>query len=342
MIGALVLLMTGLLLSAFFSGSETGLYRVTRIRLALDGLSGDIISRGLNWMVNHPPVFVATSLVGNNLANYLVSYAIVLSAQLIWGGPNAAAELSAPLLAAPFVFIYGELLPKNLYYLAPNRLMRLGGPFFLLAAILFSPVSIALWGLGRVLQRVLGDSPTLVRLQLARRELQQLLEEGRQVGLLGTAQSQLAQEVIECGHDAIGAYAVAVDQWPHVTTDVNVLEALHLARQHRATNLLVWDSQSGGLRGYVTPLGLRQNPEWHQAIRPLRAVRQDAPLVDALMQLQAGQERLARVVDGQGNPVAILSVDALLSRLALRDDAGPRGAPEPNADRTLDGDEGPP
>ena len=71
MITCAAIFLTGLLLSAFFSGAETGFYRVTRVRLLLDGLAGDPIARGLLWLTNNPALFVATALVGNNLANYL-------------------------------------------------------------------------------------------------------------------------------------------------------------------------------------------------------------------------------------------------------------------------------
>ena len=79
--------LVGLMLSAFFSGSETGLYRVSRTRLVLDGLSGSFAGRGLVWMINHPAIFVATTLVGNNLANYLTSLAIVTPSLHSLGAP---------------------------------------------------------------------------------------------------------------------------------------------------------------------------------------------------------------------------------------------------------------
>ena len=59
-----VLAIVGLFLSAFFSGSEIAFYRATRLRLVLDALAGDRISRGLVWLTNHPSIFVATTLVG--------------------------------------------------------------------------------------------------------------------------------------------------------------------------------------------------------------------------------------------------------------------------------------
>ena len=112
MISVGLLLACGLLLSAFFSGSETGLYRVTRIRLALDGMSGDPVSKGLLWLVNNPAIFVATTLIGNNLANYLVSFSIVMATQIAFRGHHTVAEVMAPIVMTPIVFVYGELLPK--------------------------------------------------------------------------------------------------------------------------------------------------------------------------------------------------------------------------------------
>ncbi len=117
-----VMLIVGLLLSAFFSGSETGFYRVARLRLALDGRSGDPIARLLLWLANRPPLFVATALIGNNLANCLTSLAVLLATRALISG-HVVAELVAPVLAAPFVFVYGELLPKKLFFRAPNRLL---------------------------------------------------------------------------------------------------------------------------------------------------------------------------------------------------------------------------
>ncbi|MBN1908150.1 MAG: DUF21 domain-containing protein, partial [Pirellulales bacterium] len=99
--GILALALAGLLLSAFFSGSETGFYRAARVRLVLDALGGDFVSRFLAWLTNHPALFVATTLVGNNLANYLASLAIVMGTQAVCGPKNHIAGLLAPIVLAP-------------------------------------------------------------------------------------------------------------------------------------------------------------------------------------------------------------------------------------------------
>ena len=51
---AIVIFVVSMLLSAFFSGSETGLYRIPRLRLVIDSLSGKTWSRVLLWLTNNP------------------------------------------------------------------------------------------------------------------------------------------------------------------------------------------------------------------------------------------------------------------------------------------------
>ena len=148
----LALFIVGVFLSGFFSGSETGFYRASRIRFLMDGLDGDTVSRRMLWLFNNPTLFVATTLVGNNVANYLVSLAIVLAVKLAFTSDSSTAEIVAPIVLSPFLFVYGELLPKSIYFISPNQLLRTSSPLFLLFTILFAPVAAILWCLARLLE----------------------------------------------------------------------------------------------------------------------------------------------------------------------------------------------
>lgn len=156
----------GLFLSAFFSGSETGFYRATRLRLVLDAMAGDRAARGLLFLTNHPALFVATALVGNTAANYLISLATVIGMGQVFPLVPKAAEIIASIVLAPIVLVYGELLPKNLFLQAPNRLLRRGGGLFLFFVALLFPLAGLLWLLGRLLARVTRTSHEPIRLVL--------------------------------------------------------------------------------------------------------------------------------------------------------------------------------
>lgn len=309
------LFVTGMLLSGFFSGSETGLYRVTRVRLAMDGMSGDPVSRGLLWLINNPALFVATTLIGNNLANYLVSYSIVLGTQLIMGH-NVAAEVIAPLIVAPFVFVYGELLPKNLYYLAPNQLLRGGGPLFLLFGIVFAPVSALLWLLGRVLQRVVGESPEFVRLRLARNEVRELLEEGHEIGILKPAQRRIAEAVFESGSEPIARFCTSPTRMSIANRNDERSTLLRTARRHHSPQLLVYSADKKQLLGFVRVVDVyRQKSDWQSAIRPLFELKHTDTLLSAAMKLQDNKANVAQVVDSQGKSLGLVTFRQLTDAL---------------------------
>ena len=248
MIVAGLLFLLGLSLSAFFSGSETGFYRVSRTRLVLDGLSGSRMARTMIWLLNHPAIFVATTLVGNNLANYVTSLAIVMGVA-VWFGAGSSAELLGPILLTPIIFVLGELLPKYLFYHAPYRLLNAARPPLLLATVLLSPVSLVLGLLGRALQKVTGQTPFRLRLAMARVELEQVLKDGHEAGILVAGQRSLAQRLFEVGGESAISFGVPVDRLAIVSTPVDAKHARHEARRHNHPMILVKDQN--GIIGFL-------------------------------------------------------------------------------------------
>ncbi len=238
MITACLIFLVGLMLSAFFSGTETGLYRVSRTRLVLDGLSGSMAARGIIWLLNHPAIFVATTLVGNNLANYFTSLAVVMAVAASFG-PDSSAELIGPMLMTPIVFVFGELLPKYLFYHAPYRLITATRPLLLAAVVLFAPVSILLGMLGRGLQRITGQTPFRLRLAMARGELDQILRDGHEAGILAAGQRSLAQRLFEVGNQTAVSFGVPANRLAIVAAPVDVEEARRQARRRNHPIVLV-------------------------------------------------------------------------------------------------------
>jgi len=312
---ALELLLVGLALSAFFSGSETGFYRATRVRLVLDALDGDWISRGLLWLTNNPAFFVATTLIGNNIANYMTTFGVVLVTREIVGDASAA-ELTATVLFSPMVFVYGELLPKYLFFNAPNLLLRRGGPLFLFFTAAFAPVSAILWASGRALQALLGETPLRVRLALARKELQEVLQEGHEAGILRPAQRDLAQSLFAMAPRPVVNYCRPASRVVSARLGMDRSQVLRLAQRHGAAVLPVIEREGRELAGYLRVVDLYLGSEGNlREVRPLVKLERNASPIKALMQLQSEKEELAQVLDAQGKTVGLLYATDLAESL---------------------------
>ncbi len=316
---AIGLLIVGVLLSAFFSGCETGFYRASRFRFVMDGMEGDRFSKRLLSLTNNPQLFVATTLIGNNVANYLVSLAVVLIAGEWFADSSNWVELVAPIVLAPVLFVYGELLPKNLFFGAPNRLLRLCAPPFLFFTLLFAPFSALLWGLGRLLERVLGQSPERVQTTLARKEIHQVISEGHDAGLLHETQKYLAQNFFVHACKSVAEKCRPISKFPSLDQASSCNMALRLAKKHSLNALPIQDQQTKQLIGYVRAAELVIRASDEQAVQPyiheLIEIQADELHGEALLKMQSTRNTLAKVVDQTGETIGLLTLKSLAEPL---------------------------
>lgn len=319
---ALILGAAGLFLSAFFSGSETGFYRAARIRLVLDALGGDWISWWLVWLTNRPSMFVATCLVGNNVANYTTSLAIVIATNWLIQSESWLAELLGPIVLAPVLFVYGELMPKYLFLHAPNRLLHRGGALFLAFTALFLPISALLWLLNRTLARLLGESPEKVRLRIARRELQGILEEGHEVGILYPVQKKLASSIFDSADHTVRRYMAPLSEVARAHADMSRSDILGLASRLNLSEVPIEDPGfQKELTRYVRVIDLAlSGMEDTGVVRPMIAISAEVAPIEALIRMHTEQENMARVVDAEGRAIGILYASRLRRQL-LRGEA---------------------
>lgn len=231
LLAAVVLFLLGLQLSAFFSGSETGFYRVSFLRLSIDAQAGDRLAQRLVWFSRNPSYFVATTLVGNNVANYMVTVAIGLGIAGVYQEGPWWIEILGTLLVAPVIFIFGELLPKNLYYRSPMHLLRRGSWRFYVFYLAFLPISFPLIWLTRFLERFGGSEARPLELMLGRDRLVQVLSQGRREGLLTDVQGRLVNGVMYTAAQSVAGSVTPAGRVLGVDENVSRDELLDYARQ---------------------------------------------------------------------------------------------------------------
>lgn len=117
--GLLSLLVVLLLLSAFFSGSETALMSLNRYRLRHKAREGHRGARKAEQLLSRPDRLLGLILLGNNLANFSAASLVAVIAFKIGGQPAVAIGTLFLTLA---VLIFSETAPKTLAALHPERL----------------------------------------------------------------------------------------------------------------------------------------------------------------------------------------------------------------------------
>ncbi len=315
MIVALLLIVIGIASSAFFSGTETGFYRVSRVRLVLDGVDGSYIARGLLWLTNHPGIFVSTVLVGNAIANYMISLGIVVLTTVTFGVSNTAIDLMMSLITTPIVFIIGELLPKSLFYQNPYRLLKRAGIPVLLITILLAPISLLMYLVSLIFQNLIGETPLKVRPALARRELKQVLQEGQEAGLLLTIQRDVAQNIFAYGANPISQYCMPLRGLRALPSSARLEEIRSAALKSTQPIVAVLHPRDGHLVGYYRSSDILSARDKPPKLRAVTTLRSDTTQAVALSDLISRDCELARVVGPRNEMLGVVLSKRLVSQM---------------------------
>lgn len=140
-------IVTALLLSAFFSGLEIAFVSSNKMLFEMEREERNFTSRIIDIFYRHQSNFLSTLLVGNNIA--LVVYGILM-AHIVRG------LVSQTLIGTGIVLFVGEFLPKTLFRINPNRMLRICAVPALLFYIVLWPVSRLTSGLSSAMLFLMG------------------------------------------------------------------------------------------------------------------------------------------------------------------------------------------
>jgi putative hemolysin len=275
-LGALALFLFGLWLAAFFSGAETGFYRASYLRLSIDAQSGDPVAKRILWFCQNPTSFVVTALIGNNVAHYILTVAVGIATVEVGLSEGMTAEVVATLLIAPFVFTFGELIPKNLYYRAPLWLLRRNVGWFMLFYRAFLPISFPLMALTRFLQRFSRTAASRPGQILGRARLVQVLSQGHQEGLLLDVQRRLIEGMTHLAVQPVASSVIPGHRILGVAESASREDILSFARRYGLTNVaLRHTSSSESWYAYVRVADVALTH------RPVASLAQTMPVIDS-------------------------------------------------------------
>ena len=324
----LFLLLVGFVLSAFFSGVETGSYSLNRIRLLHDVREKERSALRLEALLAYPHRFIFTMLIGNNLAIYLVSQQTTqlylnrgMQPDYLWGGylPWNAETAATVTLMIP-LFLLAEMGPKNLFRTNADRLMRgLSLPMRLVSWMLF-PLA---WPLERLFRLFLRDE----QMRQAgwggysKVMLMEQLAEGRQQGVISSYQSRMMDHVIAMHRMPIRLLMRSVKKSLTLSEEATVGDLKKaVGRRSGSEIFLLKQQQVVGIIGLHNVIARQLSDE-----APLRPLAQDVLSIEvgrniksAFYRLRNNPRHVAAVVDGRGHLVGTVRIDDIARYIAKR------------------------
>lgn len=305
--------------SAFYSGTETGLYCVNRLRLRLAAHQDNRSAKRLQNLLADQAGLLFMNLVGNNLVNYAAPIAVTILF-LTAGYPDARAELYTTLILTPVVFIFGEIVPKNLFQRHADRLMPRMAPFLWFNYRVFSLLGLAALRrrIAALLARRLPIQPAAAAGAQPRQAMYQLIRESAAEGALTATQMAMLERIRGLQSMVVGSVMAPWSQAVMVPESAARRDIEHILATAPHSRLPVWRGDRRHVVGVVHVLDLLTSPPEtpvSACTRPSVDLAYDVPLVDALGTLQSQRRRMATVVDARGRCIGIITVKDLIEEI---------------------------
>ncbi len=313
------MLLVGMALSFLYSGLETGCYVVNKIRLDLRADSGNRSARRLLAIHRRPGRALIVLLVGNNLANYLASAGMVVI--LTYRGCLHADWYSVAILT-PVIFIFCELLPKNLFHRHGETLVYAFSGFLEFSRRVFSAAGLMgmirglMWSVMKLAGRRWGSQEMPL---LHSRHVTGILAEGRASGALTHTQSAIAERIVNISrvrmHDVMVPLAGAV----LVEESASVEQVRELLRLHEHPRFGVYSGERNNIVGVLNAYDvlLDDAPDVSVAahIGPPLTLGEHLGVIEALIRMQQRREVMGLVVSQAGGYVGLVTIKDLVEEI---------------------------
>ena len=311
-------------LSALFSGSETGIYCANRLRLRLHSDRGLVRARRVRSLLEDEQQALAVILVGTNVANYLATVAAALLISRQFDLSDRQVELYTTLLVAPVLFVFGEVLPKNLFQRDPDRLLYRCSLALVVARKVLFPV---VWGIRRISALVIamvasdgqGQGPLNHRERVAA-----LLREALADGDNAQAHGQLVERALQLSDTPIRSVMVPVGRVTAVSADADRAAFLEVVRRSRHSRFPVYEGDRTRIIGAVHVHALLSDSTWRRVGERVQAAPNlppDASVASTMVQVRRARLRLAIVQGADGPWLGIATLQDLFEGIVGELDA---------------------
>lgn len=327
MISQVVVIIISIFFSAFFSGMEIAFISSNKIYLEIEKKQGGFIAFLLKKTTRKPSKFIATMLLGNNVA--LVVYGIY-SGQLIldifFPYLNTSNSLGfiyilcQTIISTLVILITAEFLPKVLFQIYANSLLKFFSFPAYLFYILLSPITFVLnWISNSVLSKYFKTKEDEMRVVFSKDELgdyinQELGDESENNNI--DSEIQIFQNALEFSN--VRAREVMIPRAEIISVDkyVKPSELNQIFIKSGLSKILIHRENIDNVVGYVSLMDMfKDYKNFKPIIHPVEYIPESMFVNDLLNLLTKKRKRIAVVIDEYGGTSGIITIEDIIEEL---------------------------
>lgn len=308
-----------LVLSAFFSGSETGMMSVNPYRLKHLENENHPSAKRVAELLKRPDRLIGLILIGNNLVNIAAATVTTLIGQRLYGDLGLAI---APILLTLVLLVFAEVTPKTLAALYPEKVAFPTSLILKVLLKIFYPLVYMLNKITNGLLALLGISPekhqgnslSAEELRTVVHEAGSLIPEQHQNMLVGVLELEnvTVEDIMVPRSDIMGIDIN--DDWKDIMRQ--------LANAQHSRLLLFRDSIDDAL-GFIHPRDLVRlllkeqfsKATLMRSVNDIYYIPEGTALNTQLLKFQSTKERIGLVVDEYGDIQGLVTLEDILEEV---------------------------
>jgi len=317
-----------LLLSGFFSGMEIAFVSSSKLRFEMDREEQGFSARLIDTFYRHPNSFISTLLVGNNIA--LVVYGIlmakIVNAVLLEPlniSNDALCLFLQTIIATLIVLVTGEFLPKTLFRINPNRMMRIFAlPAYMFYIVLW-PVSKFTSSLGKLLLWMMGEKVKKAKQEktFTREDLDYLIQSNMEKA----ADDEDIEDEVKIFQNALDFSSVKVRDCIVPRTEITAVSVETSLQELRTqfvesghSKIIVYKEDIDDIVGYIHTVEmfrLKGGEDWTKHIREVSIVPETMNAQKLLGIFISQKRSMAVIVDEFGGTSGIVTMEDLVEEI---------------------------
>lgn len=312
-----IILVALLILSAFFSATETAFTSLNRTRLKLLADDGKKSAKKALKHAENYDRLLYTILIGNNIVNLtLATISTLLFSSIITNSESLSATLST-IISTVAVLIFGEITPKTLAKEFPEKVAMFVAPIMDFFTIILYPLNLVFTGWKLLLKKIFKFKSEDV---ITEQELLTYVEEANEDGTLDNNETELISSAIEFNDAEVGDILVPRVNVIAVEENTPMKDIRLVFSEHGFSRLPVYR------RSIDTIIGMIHEKDFYAAytsgatnikgIVTSMALATEHMKISALLRsMQKQKVHMATVVDEYGGTLGIVTLEDILEEL---------------------------
>ena len=320
----MVLVVVCLVLSAFFSSSETALTTVNLIRIRNLADNGDKAAAWVLKARRDQSKMLGAILIGNNVVNLSASSMLTVLVTDVFGSQAVGAATGVLTL---LVLLFGEITPKTIATLeAEKNALRFARVICLLMTIL-TPVIFVVNLLSGGVLRLLGVDPNKPTDSITEDELRTIVEVGHEKGVIESEEKEMINNVFDLGDSVARDIMVPRIDMSFVDVEASYEELMEIFRRDHYTRLPVYEDNTDNVIGIINMKDLilledRAAFSVRDYLRQPLFTFESKKLSELMIEMRKTSNNIVIVLDEYGATAGLITLEDILEEIVgdIRDE----------------------